>query len=216
MPRPATHPNRRSRDTASPSRSRRTRLRWCASSSSRTSDSRSDTNTWVAQRRRSVAPSSGLPRSCRSGGSAKVETDQLNAVRILEKKPSSAGATSSPRSSANFRRSSSSSGVTFLGVSTVTTTTRSPRPRPVELRDASTPEVELPSGLGALRDHQILVAVERGQLQVGPECALGHRDLDLVHEVVAVPVEAFVLADAELHEEVTRRSTARSRRPPAR
>ena len=54
----------------------------------------------------------------------------LNAERIFEKRPASAGATSSPRSSASWRIRSSSARERRVGVSTRTRTSTSPRSDP--------------------------------------------------------------------------------------
>ena len=54
----------------------------------------------------------------------------LKADRMRARRRVSGGATSSPRSAANRRKSSSCSGVRPVGVSTITCTSTSPRPRP--------------------------------------------------------------------------------------
>ena len=93
-----------------------------------------------------------------------------NAVRIRPSRLSLGSATSSPRSSASRRTSSSCSSVRSSGTSTTSWTSRSPRPRPLTWgtpRPAAAP----PHPSRSLGDHDVLGAVEGLVLQPGPSAA---------------------------------------------
>src|SRR5690606_20486116 len=72
----------------------------------------------------------------------------------------------------------------------------------LEVRDAPAPQAEDAAGLGALGDDEVLGAVERLELEVGAEGGLGDRQVQLVDEVEALPLEAGVAAHLDVHVEV--------------
>ena len=63
-----------------------------------------------------------------------------------------------------------------------------------------------PPGLGAGRDIQILHPVQRLVLDVDPEGGLGHGEVDLVQQVVAVALEPGMRAHLHMHVQVSGRT----------
>ena len=67
-------------------------------------------------------------------------------------------------------------------------------------------------GLGAGVDRELLVAVERRQLDLGPERGLGDRDRDVGDEIVVDPAIAVVRLHAEVDVEIAAGTAARAGR----
>ena len=99
----------------------------------------------------------------------------------------------SPRSSANCRSSSTSPSSSLVGVSTRSTTRRSPRPRPLT-EGTPLPRIRnsRPLWVPASDGQLLLVAVEGDEGEVGAERGLGEADRDVGHEVVALADEVVV------------------------
>ena len=91
--------------------------------------------------------------------------------------------------SLNVRSASFCSRVRLRGVSTLTVTYWSPRPRPLTHGDALAPQTEHGAGLGALRQVVLHLAVDGGDLQLRAQRGLRKGDGRFAEHVVALPAE---------------------------
>ena len=140
----------------------------------------------------------------------------LKALRSFDMKPASGGATSSPRISASRRTSSSCSLLRSVGVSTTTVKIRSPATTALQVRHAPAAQADLPTGLGAGRDGQLLVAVEGLERNPGPEGRLGHPHVKHGQEVGPAPGDGRMVAHPHVHVQVPGRPAAPAAGAPAR
>ena len=79
---------------------------------------------------------------------------------------------------------------------------------------AATAEAEDPAGLGAPGDHEVLGAVEGLEGEMGAERRLAEREVELVDEVEALPLEAGVAAHPDVHVQVALAAAAQARPRP--
>ena len=140
----------------------------------------------------------------------------LKALRSLDMKPASGGATSSPRTSASRRSSSSCSLLRSVGVSTTTVRIRSPRPRPCRCgtprprRRISRP-LWVPAGMVSCSSPS---RVSNGN--PGPEGGLRHPHVDHGQQVGAVAGQGGMVAHPHVHVQVSGRPAAPATGAPAR
>ena len=174
----ASAPRRRATVRGAPGRRRSTRARWWRSSSDSTGALE-------------VGDEGQRPGMVRRVGA--IGPGYRNAERIRDRKPASAGATSSPRCPAYSRRSSSCSGVRSVG-HVARRPARSGRPAGAARGGArrgpggGTPDpVCVPRGT-----HEVLGAVEGLELEVGAERGLGEAHREVAAQVDAVAREAVV------------------------
>ena len=97
----------------------------------------------------------------------------LNAERILEIRPLGGGATVSPRSSASWRMTSSSSSDELGRHVDHDLDEQVAAAAPLEVRDAPAAQAERRARRGAPRDLDLLGAVERLEVERGAERGLG-------------------------------------------
>ncbi len=93
----------------------------------------------------------------------------------------------------------------------MTWTIRSPRPLPFTPRHAAALHADGVAVLRARRDAHVVVLEQPARVQVRTKRRLGHRNLDLAVEVVAVAVHELVRLDPHGHDQIAGRRTADSR-----
>ncbi len=85
----------------------------------------------------------------------------------------------------------------------------------VEVGHALALQPEQLADLGPARDDELLDAVEGLEVEVGTERRLGHRDRQILDQVVALAVEAVVRLDPQPHVQVAgRAATGHAHRTP--
>ena len=99
--------------------------------------------------------------------------------------------------SASCRRAASCSGSASRGTSTLTCTSRSPRPRYLRVGHAAALEREDLAALRAGGNAQLLAAVERGHLDRRPQRRLRVADRHLAEQVLPPPLEQRMLGDVD-------------------
>ena len=128
--------------------------------------------------------------------------------------PASGSATASPRSSANWRSSSSCSSVRSVGVSTTHGHEQVAAAATLEVGHAAVAEAEHPAGLGARRGRRSSSSPSRvSSGSVVPSAAWAIEIGGAVQQVVALAVEALVAGDPEVHVEVAGRRRGGRPRP---